>query len=219
MTLLEAPGSLVSVFIPAGSLPENLAGFTITASVTNVELASTLAPSAEIRIIRAVEVKIQIDGEEVDLDYNEPAILRFPLTPTELEVLRKNPSAMAVFHLNSEGDWDILPTTFKETPFPPHLEATVTGFSIFAIGIYEGIPPAAAPTSTPRPTALPVPIRSVGSTPAAQPIRTMAPTLDRSKNGLWPLNFWVWVALGGLGAVSFAGLIDFINQMKKTQRP
>ena len=175
-TRIETPDGQVEVVIPANSLPPEVAGMTVEVELKNVDLVTVPVSPTDTQFIRAIEINTLVDGRVSPITYTEPVILSIPLTPVEIALTGGNPSKLRVFRRNPDtGAWDPLPTIFRETPPPPHVDVTLTTFSLFAIGVFQPVQP--PPTPTPAPTAIPtaVPTATPTTAPTAIPTATATP--------------------------------------------
>ena len=191
----------LEVVTPANSLPPEVADMTVEVELKIIDSATVPAPPVDTHLIRSIEVNTLVDGQASAVTYAKPVILRIPLTPEELALAGHDPSKLMVFRYNPDTDiWDPVPTTFKETPAPPHLEAKINTFSLFAVGIFQPVqptptraliptpspglpvppvPPVVTPTSVLAPTSTVVatPTATTGLTPTAEATPTQTPTI------------------------------------------
>ena len=183
---IQTPDAQAELVVQPGSLPPELAGSTVEIELKTLDLATVPAPPSNTVFFRAIEINTLVDGQAGSITYTKPVVLSFPLTPDELALAGDDPSRLVVLRYNpATGAWETLPTTFQESPPPPHLEAAINTFSLFAVGVRQPVGPlptatpvpVPAPTATPAlvPTPTPVPVPVAGPTPTTLPTATLAP--------------------------------------------
>ena len=185
-TRIETTDGQVALVVQPDSLPPEVASLTVEVEVKNLDPATVPAPPSNTVFFRAIEINTLVDGQASSVTYTNPVVLSFPLTPEELALAGDDPTRLTILRYNpATGAWDTLPTTFQESPPPPHLEAAINTFSLFAVGVRQPVGPlptatpvpVLAPTATPAlvPTPTPVPVPVAGPTPTTLPTATLAP--------------------------------------------
>ena len=152
-TVVETPDKELAVTVPANSLPAELALKTVEVRVRNLDPATAPPPPTNTTLVRVIQIDSIVDGVETSVAYTQAVKLTFPITQAEIDQVGGDTSLLVVLRFNdATGQYDQLATTFVAGP-PAQLEATVTNFSLFAIGAQQ---PVATPTpETPTPTVVP----------------------------------------------------------------